>query len=315
VTLVESKNATKKVMAQTLLTRLLTRQRDSSESDAKRDTDWEGDTFRIGLSGPPGAGKSTFIETAGQHIIKQQGKLAVLAVDPSSSRTGGSLLGDKTRMQELSRTPEAFIRPSPASGSLGGVTRNTHEAAVLAEAAGFKNIIIETVGVGQSEIAVANMVDLFVLLLPPSAGDELQGIKRGIVELADIVVVNKFDGDLKPAARRVATEYTSALKFMPKKYSCWRPRVRMVSSLNNDGIDDLWELMQEFKYEMSQSGELAALRQAQREKQMWFQIEYELIHRFRANESVRRQLNSVSRDLRARRITPGRAAELLLHFD
>ena len=130
---------------------------------------------------------------------------------------------------------------------VGGVTRNTHEAAVLAEAAGYKNIIIETVGVGQSEIAVANMVDIFILLLPPSAGDELQGIKRGIVELADLVVVNKFDGDLKPAARRVATEYTSALKFIPRKYKCWRPRVRMISSFHNEGIEDLWDLIQDFK--------------------------------------------------------------------
>lgn len=301
VTLVESKHVRKKHMGQMILTRLLTENRLNDE------------TFRIGLSGPPGAGKSTFIETAGQNIIQDQGKLAVLAVDPSSSRTGGSLLGDKTRMQELCRMPEAFIRPSPAGGELGGVTRNTHEAAVLAEAAGYKNIIIETVGVGQSEIAVANMVDIFILLLPPSAGDELQGIKRGIVELADIVVVNKFDGDLKPAARRVATEYTSALKFMPNKYKCWRPRVRMVSSLHNESIDDLWDLMQEFKYEMVRSGELYTLRQRQRESQMWSQIEHELINSFRNNQLVKNKLIDIQLQLRAKKITPGAAAEAILN--
>ncbi|CAG5110540.1 Oidioi.mRNA.OKI2018_I69.chr2.g4931.t1.cds [Oikopleura dioica] len=197
ITLVESKNAQKKAMAQEILTRLL--QNGVVEEDISK-------TFRIGLSGPPGAGKSTFIEAAGQHIINQGSNLAVLAVDPSSSRTGGSLLGDKTRMQNLGVMPEAFIRPSPAGGELGGVARNTHEAAVLCEAAGYKNIIIETVGVGQSEIAVADMVDVFLLLLPPSAGDELQGIKRGIVELVDIVAVNKYDGDMKPAVRRIAAD-------------------------------------------------------------------------------------------------------------
>jgi len=255
ITLVESKNAQKKAMAQEILTRLL--QNGQVEEDISK-------TFRIGLSGPPGAGKSTFIEAAGQHIINEGSNLAVLAVDPSSSRTGGSLLGDKTRMQNLGVNPQAYIRPSPASGELGGVARNTHEAAVLCEAAGYKNIIIETVGVGQSEIAVADMVDVFLLLLPPSAGDELQGIKRGIVELVDVVAVNKYDGDMKPAVRRIAAEYTSALKFMTPKYKCWRPRVRRISSLNNIGIDDLWELLQEFRHEMINSGELLELRRMQR---------------------------------------------------
>jgi len=252
ITLVESKNQNKRQMAKAILHQLLQSNSKEIESDPR--------SYRIGLSGPPGAGKSTFIENMGQRIISKEGKMAVLAVDPSSSRTGGSLLGDKTRMQVLSNMKEAFIRPSPSGGELGGVARNTHEAAVLAEAAGFKNILIETVGVGQSEFAVADMVDIFVLIIPPAAGDELQGIKRGIVELADIVVVNKADGDLLPAARRVAAEYTSALKFMPRKYSCWRPQVGMISSLTGDGLDGLWDLILDFKSEMIKSGEFGASR-------------------------------------------------------
>merc|ERR1711971_6313 len=244
ITLVESKNSTKREMAKEILHSLLTEKTPPH------------DAYRIGLSGPPGAGKSTFIENMGQRIVAKEGKLAVLAVDPSSSRTGGSLLGDKTRMQVLSNMTEAFIRPSPSGGELGGVARNTHEAATLAEHAGYRNILIETVGVGQSEFAVNDMVDIFVLIIPPAAGDELQGIKRGIVELADIVVVNKADGDLLPAARRVAAEYTSALKFMPRKYRCWTPRVGMISSLTGEGLDGLWELILDFKSEMEASGEL-----------------------------------------------------------
>lgn len=303
MTLVESKNESKKQMAQEILTRLL--ENGEVEQDVTK-------SFRIGLSGPPGAGKSTFIEIAGQHIIKETGNLAVLAVDPSSSRTGGSLLGDKTRMQQLGIMKEAFIRPSPTGGELGGVARNTHEAAVLCEAAGYSNIIIETVGVGQSEIAVADMVDVFVLLLPPSAGDELQGIKRGIVELVDIVAVNKYDGDMKPAVRRISAEYTSALKFMTPKYKCWRPRVRRISSIHNVGIDDLWELLQEFRHVMIESGELQKLRTLQREKQMWSQIEFELINNFRKNPKVISKLVHVHRALRRRELTPGAGAEKLL---
>jgi len=299
ITLVESKNATKREMAKTILHQLLTR-------------DTATDAYRIGLSGPPGAGKSTFIENMGQRIIEREGKLAVLAVDPSSSRTGGSLLGDKTRMQVLANMPEAFIRPSPAGGELGGVARNTHEAATLAEHAGYANILIETVGVGQSEFAVNDMVDIFVLIIPPAAGDELQGIKRGIVELADIVVVNKADGDLFPAARRVAAEYTSALKFMPPKYASWRPQVGMISSLTGDGLDGLWELMLEFKTAMNESGELQQKRESQREIQMWSQIENQLLGQFKRDNQVQQHLSEVRSALRQHQITPGQAADDLI---
>jgi len=192
------------------------------------------------------------------------------------------------------------------------VARNTHEAATLAEHAGYRNILIETVGVGQSEFAVNDMVDIFVLIIPPAAGDELQGIKRGIVELADIVVVNKADGDLLPAARRVAAEYTSALKFMPRKYRCWTPRVGMISSLTGEGLDGLWELILDFKSEMEASGELIQKRQDQREIQMWNQIENQLLSQFKRNDQVQANLHAVRRKLRQHQITPGQAADDLI---
>src|SRR6185312_7001911 len=184
-----------------------------------------GDAIRVGISGAPGAGKSTFIETLGVHLVDAGHRVAVLAVDPSSVRSGGSILGDKTRMEELSRRAEAFIRPSPAGGTLGGVARRTREALLVCEAAGFDVVLVETVGVGQSEVAVAGMVDLFVLLLGPGAGDELQGVKRGIVELADLIVVNKADGELLDLARHTAGDYANALHLLRARTDGWAPRV------------------------------------------------------------------------------------------
>ncbi|NXD40574.1 MMAA protein, partial [Copsychus sechellarum] len=179
----------------------------------------------LGLSGPPGAGKSTFIEYFGKMLTERKHKVAVLAVDPSSSTSGGSLLGDKTRMTELSRDMNAYIRPSPTSGTLGGVTRTTNEAILLCEGGGYDVVLVETVGVGQSEFAVADMVDMFILLLPPAGGDELQGIKRGIIEMADLVAINKADGDLVVPARRIQAEYVSAMKLLRKRSKVWRPKV------------------------------------------------------------------------------------------
>ena len=217
ITLVESTNRAKALEARHLLMAV--------ERHMRRENRDPAATFRIGLSGPPGAGKSTFIEALGRSLTAKGHKVAVLAVDPSSGTTGGSLLGDKTRMPELTRDPSAFIRPSPSSCHLGGVTRSTNEAVVLCEAAGYDVIIVETVGVGQSEYIVESMVDMFCLLLPPAGGDELQGIKRGIVEQSDLIIVNKCDGDLVPAARRIKGEYMSALKFMRPKTRYWRPKV------------------------------------------------------------------------------------------
>lgn len=235
------------------------------------------DTFRIGISGPPGAGKSTFIEKFGSRLTAEEHRVAVLAVDPSSGTTGGSLLGDKTRMPELTVNPRAYIRPSPAGGHLGGVTRRTNEAVVLCEAAGYDIVIVETVGVGQSEYLVADMVDMFCLVIPPAGGDELQGIKRGIVEQSDLVVVNKCDGDLVPAARRIKSEYTSALKYMRRKSPLWRPKVKMMSSLTGDGMGDVWDAMQKYNSVMVESGHKLEKRAIQRQKWMWAYINSRLL--------------------------------------
>ena len=228
-----------------------------------------GKSLRIGLSGVPGVGKSTFIESLGGHIIDHGHRVAVLAVDPSSSISGGSILGDKTRMELLSRRDEAFIRPSPAGRTLGGVARHTRETILLVEAAGFDVVIVETVGVGQSETAVADMTDMFVLLLLPSGGDELQGIKRGIVELADLVVVNKADGALAAAAGRSAADYRNAVHYLRPRSPNWQVAVETCSALEHRGIDELWAVMQRFCDTMKGSGELQAHRAEQARRWLW----------------------------------------------
>jgi len=237
-----------------------------------------GVSFRIGLSGPPGAGKSTFTEALGKKLTSMGHKVAVLAVDPSSGSTGGSLLGDKTRMPELTVDPNAYIRPSPSRGHLGGVTRTTNEAIVLCEAAGYDLILVETVGVGQSEYLVRDMVDCFCLLLPPAGGDELQGIKRGIVEQSDLIIVNKCDGDLVPAARRVAYEYMSALKYMRPLSPIWRPTVKLCSSLPpHTGLAEVWDTVEKFKATIEEAGELESRRAAQHQRWMWNYVEERLV--------------------------------------
>ena len=237
-----------------------------------------GVSFRIGLSGPPGAGKSTFTEALGKKLTSMGHRVAVLAVDPSSGSTGGSLLGDKTRMPELTVDPNAYIRPSPSRGHLGGVTRTTNEAIVLCEAAGYDLILVETVGVGQSEYLVRDMVDCFCLLLPPAGGDELQGIKRGIVEQSDLIIVNKCDGDLVPAARRVAYEYMSALKYMRPLSPIWRPTVKLCSSLPPyTGLAEVWDTVGKFKETIEEAGELEERRAAQHQRWMWNYVEERLV--------------------------------------
>ncbi|XP_063271443.1 methylmalonic aciduria type A protein, mitochondrial isoform X2 [Prinia subflava] len=221
ITLIESTQSRKKKVAQVLLQKVLSYHREQEKLNQGKPL-----AFRVGLSGPPGAGKSTFIECLGKMLTERKHKVSVLAVDPSSSTSGGSLLGDKTRMTELSRDMNAYIRPSPTSGTLGGVTRTTNEAILLCEGGGYDVVLVETVGVGQSEFAVADMVDMFVLLLPPAGGDELQGIKRGIIEVADLVAINKADGDLVVPARRIQAEYVSAMKLLRKRSKVWRPKSR-----------------------------------------------------------------------------------------
>ncbi|PWR23961.1 methylmalonyl Co-A mutase-associated GTPase MeaB [Zavarzinia compransoris] len=271
-----------------------------------------GKAIRIGFSGPPGVGKSTFIEAFGTHLTRSGRKVAVLAVDPSSSRSGGSILGDKTRMETLSREPNAYIRPSPSGGTLGGVARRTREAMLLAEAAGFDVIFIETVGVGQSETTVADMVDLFVLLASPAGGDDLQGIKRGIMELADLLIVTKADGDLLLAAQRAASELRSALHLMRPKVPCWRPKVLTVSSVAAKGLETVWDTIEAFRSAMDGAGELARLRAEQSRAALWREIEDGLITALKDHPQVAAEAPALEARVVAGETTPSLAAEQLL---
>lgn len=221
---------------------------------------YSGNAFRVGITGVPGAGKSTFIEALGKHILDAGGKLAVLAIDPSSERSRGSILGDKTRMEDLAGSRRAFIRPSPSGGTLGGVARKTRESIILCEAAGFDTIFVETVGVGQSETAVHGMVDFFLLLMLAGAGDELQGIKRGIMEMADAIVINKADGNNITRARRAQAEFANALHLFPPSLSGWVPPVLTCSSLYNTGIGEVWEMARNYKAFVTESGFLKTKR-------------------------------------------------------
>ncbi|MCZ7535167.1 MAG: methylmalonyl Co-A mutase-associated GTPase MeaB [Acidimicrobiia bacterium] len=271
-----------------------------------------GGAVRVGVSGAPGAGKSTFIEALGGYLVEVGRRVAVLAVDPSSARSGGSILGDKTRMESLSRSPDAFIRPSPSGGTLGGVARRTREAMLLCEAAGFDVVIVETVGVGQSEVAVAGMVDLFLLLLAPGAGDELQGLKRGIVEMADLVVVNKADGDLAPSADRTVAEYSSALHVIRPRSFAWTPRVLACSALTGDGIPAVWQAMREHRNALEVGGALADLRADQARQWMWDEVTATLLVELRRDPEVARLVETLERDVVAGHVSPAAAARRIL---
>jgi LAO/AO transport system kinase len=270
-----------------------------------------GRAIRIGISGAPGVGKSTFIEAFGQHIIAAGHRLAVLAVDPSSPISGGSILGDRTRMEELARDPAAFIRPSPTGGTLGGVARRTREAMLACEAAGFDVVVVETVGVGQSETAVAGMVDLFLLLLPPAGGDELQGLKKGVVELADIVVVNKADGDLKAAAGRIAAEYRAALHLLRPALPGWTPPVLTVSARLKRGIAAVWEAIGRHHAALGAEG-LAAKRAGQARAWMWSEIEEGLTSGLTEDPRLAARLAALEAEVAAGRIAPTAAAQEIL---
>ncbi|HEY4343778.1 MAG TPA: methylmalonyl Co-A mutase-associated GTPase MeaB [Parvibaculum sp.] len=297
ITLIESTRADHQEAAQALLTLLLP------------DT---GRAVRLGLSGAPGVGKSTFTEAFGTFLTGRGHKVAVLAIDPSSARSGGSILGDKTRMELLARDPNAFIRPSPAGGTLGGVARRTREAMLLTEAAGFDVVLIETVGVGQSETAVADMVDMFLLLLSPGGGDELQGIKRGIMELADLVVVNKADGDLVPAAKRAAMEYKAALHLMRPKSAYWLPNVLLASALKGVGIPEIWEAVEAHGKALGEAGELERQRAQQAQAWMWTEIREGLFASLKANKEAARLIPSLEAAVKAGTMTPTLAARRLL---
>lgn len=297
ITLVESHRTGDIDLAQELLARLLPA---------------TGKARRVGITGVPGAGKSTFIDALGTLLIEKGHRVAVLAIDPSSSLTGGSILGDKTRMTRLARDPRAFIRPSPSSGSLGGVARKTRETMLVCEAAGFDVILVETVGVGQSETLVSGMVDFFLVLMLAGAGDELQGIKRGILELADLLAINKADGDNRPRALRARREFETALHFMRPASPHWTPPVLAISALTGEGLPELWEAVTTHAARLTKSGELPAKRQAQQVEWMWAMVRERLENTLLGDSRVRELVPRLEREVRRGTLTPARAADQIL---
>jgi GTPase len=291
ITLVESTRADHRAEAEALLAELLPR---------------VGGAVRVGISGAPGAGKSTFIEALGTHLVSHEQRVAVLAVDPSSTRSGGSILGDKTRMEQLTRSPAAFVRPSPTGGTLGGVARRTREAMLLCEAAGFDVVLVETVGVGQSEVKVAAMVDLFLVLVAPGGGDELQGLKRGIMELADLVVVNKADGALAETAAHTAADYSAALHLVRPRLASWTPRVLTCSALTGTGIAEVWDAVVEFRGAVA--GELPAMRAEQNREWMWSEVTDTLLDALTADAGAAALARRLEAEVAAGRTTPAAAA-------
>ncbi len=270
-----------------------------------------GNSIRIGITGVPGVGKSTFIESFGSFLVEQGKRVAVLAIDPSSEQSGGSILGDKTRMQELSSNPNAFIRPSASSGSLGGVSRKTRESIFLCEAAGFEVILIETVGVGQSEIAVHSMTDFFMLLMLAGAGDELQGIKRGIMEMADGILVNKADGDNIQSANLAKAELKSAIHLFPPKDSNWIPQVETISALDKNGNEDIWAMIESFINSSRQSGYFQKNRENQQEHWLRETVQQMVLNHFYGKSIVQDQLDKLLDDVNSGKLTSYQAAEQL----
>jgi LAO/AO transport system kinase len=268
-----------------------------------------GKALRVGITGSPGVGKSTTIDALGMYLIGLSLRVAVLAVDPSSARTGGSILGDKTRMAQLSASSDAFIRPSPSAGTLGGVAAKTREAMLLCEAAGFDVVLVETVGIGQSETAVCDMTDFFLALMLPGAGDELQGIKKGLVELADMIAVNKADGDNIARANAAAAEYRAALHILSPRSEHWHPPVVTYSALTGGGIAELWQKVLDHRKAMQASGEFAARRREQQVKWMWSMLEERWRSRLRADATIRSKVKQAEAAVADGKMTPAVAAD------
>jgi len=268
-----------------------------------------GKAYRVGITGSPGVGKSTTIDTLGMYLIEQGHRVAVLAVDPSSARTGGSILGDKTRMARLSNDERAFIRPSPSSGTLGGVAAKTREAMLLCEAAGFDVVLVETVGVGQSETAVCDMTDIFLALMLPGGGDELQGIKKGLIELADMIAINKADGDNVKRANRTAADYRGAMKILTPRSKHWFPPVLTYSGLTGTGVPELWQKIVEHRTAMNASGEFTARRSEQQVKWMWSMFEERMKARLRSDVTIRARVKQIEARVGNGSTSPALAAE------
>lgn len=291
-----------------------TRPEDRGDADALLEllAPHAGESIRIGITGSPGVGKSTLIETLGRQLTAAGHRVAVLAVDPSSGRTGGSILGDKTRMTELARDPDAFIRPSPSGGTLGGVARRTRETMTVCEAAGYDVVLVETVGVGQSEVMVAGMVDMFVVLVLPGSGDELQGIKRGILELADLLVVTKSDGDGTAAALRTCQQHANALGLIPPKIPVWTAKATTCSALTGDGVDAIWTSAASFRDTLREAGFWEDRRREQGVRWMWRALEDGLRDAVRRDPAVQAKLAALEPEVRAGARTPDDAAAVLL---
>ena len=294
ITLIESRRADHQAIARDLVQVLLP------------DT---GKAMRVGITGSPGVGKSTTIDMLGMSLIAAGHKVAVLAVDPSSARTGGSILGDKTRMAQLAVEDHAFIRPSPSSGTLGGVAAKTREAMLLCEAAGFDVVLVETVGIGQSETAVCDMTDFFMALMLPGAGDELQGIKKGLVELADMIAINKADGDNIARANLAAADYRGALHILTPRSEHWHPPVLTYSAMTGTGIAELWQKVMEHRTAMNASGDFAARRRQQQVKWMWTMLEQRMMSRLRADPAIRARVKQTETNVADGHLTPALAAE------
>lgn len=301
ITLLESNAAAHRVLAQELLVKLLPH---------------SGNALRVGITGVPGVGKSTFIEALGMKLINDGHKVAVLAIDPSSTKTRGSILGDKTRMAKLSAEDNAFIRPSPSAGTLGGVAKATRESMVVFEAAGFDVILVETVGVGQSEVAVSQMVDCFTFLALAGAGDQLQGIKKGVLEMADLVAINKADGPNLKNAKRAARELAAAMRMVRSEDSLWHPPTITMSALEHEGVDEFWQVVLDHSEAMKSSGQFEHLRREQQVGWMWSMVHETILQRLNTNEQVIAARSRVEDQLRHGTITPTLAAqEVLAAFD